>query len=91
MSVLPETKLLLLYEDKKVAVFSSYTSLAGFLGVTINDDGVITCWKGVCNPVYRLKPRPDGWTKEEAIRDWSRCYLSKHLEQWGYEVYRFLS
>ena len=90
--VMPPTALLLVRSGVVQGHFSSYTAIGYYLGIYIDDDGVITFMKEKRHPTYVLDThgRADpGFSKENAIRDWCRCSMQKNLPR-DYEIYRYL-
>lgn len=97
VGVLPSTKLLVTLNDYVVDHFSSYREVGQLLKVTVDDAGTITMLGKPQSPSYKIKtceklPKlwDEGFTQEEAITDWCRCYLVKNLPA-SYNVYRFLA
>lgn len=91
MGTLPATQLLLTRNDIVVGHFSKYVEIAYFIGISIDDYGVITFNGKKVNPTYNLEPSihtgRDGWNKHEAIADWARYHMRLPS---GYRTYRYL-
>lgn len=91
--VLPKTAYLLVSNGIVVREFENLSSITFHLGISINDKGIITFMSKPVNPSYSLEyslqSGRDGFTKSNAIKDWSRCYLYKHLPS-QYKIYRYL-
>lgn len=77
-----------------VGHFLAYSHIGHYLGVLIDDNGVITFQGKKQNPSYVLDTDPDPFRKEftkaDAIKDWCRCYMEKNLSS-DYRIYRYLT
>lgn len=93
VGTLPETKLLVINGDLVQGVFDSYYEVGLHVGVSVDDKGQIFL-KGVKQyPEYIVKGSVSsnayvGFTSEEAVGDWVKCYLHKKST---YRVYRILT
>jgi hypothetical protein len=90
---LPRTAYLLTLSGVVIGEFSSLADITQHLGISIDDEGYITFMGDKVHPEYALKSDtelgPNGFTKLEAMRDWSKCYLDKNLTS-SYKIYRYI-
>lgn len=93
MSTMPATALLLVRNDIIViGEFASYADIGSYLGISIDDEGVIHFRGKPQLPSYILDTHPDprynGFTKVEAMRDWCKHHMQKNLRD--HTIYRFI-
>ena len=93
MGTMPPTALLLINGCLVVGSFDSYSAIGHYLGVSCDDDGVITFLGVKRNPSYILEHHEQsacnrGFTKDGAIRDWSKRYMQSNMH--NYQIYRYL-
>jgi hypothetical protein len=98
VGTLPSTYFVIEYKDKVIGrgntIAEAYESITNHY-FEVRDDGRVYLNRRVLNgPSYLIKGQPsgslvvnDGFTKEEALKDWFRCYASKYLP---YTVHRCL-
>lgn len=91
--------LLLIKNDIVIARLENVYGLESLFETEINDDGIITFDGVETKPGYILQKEADEmkakdnsvhvpYTKEEAIKDFFRCYAVKYLNAKGYELFK---
>ncbi|CAL9986841.1 hypothetical protein VPHK469_0113 [Vibrio phage K469] len=88
--VMPATALLLTKNGQVIGEFNNYSELGGWFHISITEKGVITMGGIYQSPEYTLAPERNGFTPEEAVKDWCKNYLKKTVEPRGYKIYRFV-
>ncbi len=92
MSTLPPTAYLLTVYDIVRGTFDSLDSIARHLGISVDDEGVITFRGQAQLPSYVIKDEANpsnAFTKAGAINDWARYHMCDKLPA-GYRIYRVL-
>ena len=82
---IPPTAYLLNCNGVVINQFRNLSGIAYHLGIRVFKDGRVEFMGKIMPITYRM----DEWTKEEVVRDWSRCYMSSHLPS-QYTIYRYL-
>jgi hypothetical protein len=81
---IPPTKLLLTRSEVVVGSFDSYSSIALYLGIKV-EDGVVHFMGHKVHPTYG-----ESWTNDlDIIRDWAKCYMKNHLPS-NHKIYKYL-
>ncbi|AUR97826.1 hypothetical protein NVP1244A_124 [Vibrio phage 1.244.A._10N.261.54.C3] len=88
--VMPSTKLLLTKNGTVIGEFDNWSDVGSWFHIGITEDGTVTMGGIYQSPTYTLAPESNGYTPEEAVKDWCKCYLKKTVEPRGYKIYRFL-
>lgn len=83
---IPNTAYLLISNDRVVGEFETLPHITRYLGISIDNDGLITFMGDKVNPQYSL----ECWTKANAVQDWSKCYMLKNLPS-GYKIGWYLT
>lgn len=90
--VLPQTRLLLTKNGMVVGDYTTYREMATeFFGkLTFDVERGQVMLNGIYQkPSYTVAPERNGFTPEEAIADWLKCYFVKQMRG-EYRVYRYL-
>lgn len=87
VGVMPRYRLMLVKYDRIIGVYGNPIEVANYFGISIDQQGYVIFNGEKVTPKYRLEG--NSWNYSDAIQDWCKCYLRKHLPS-EYAIYKVI-